>query len=288
MLKPLNDYDFIDIHYHARPDLYYRLYNAIECGKKYRDLNGAVVLKSHLGSTSAQATLAQESGYPVFASLVLNDIAGGLDYRIILSALCEYQPIIRTKLLVHFPTITGRSHESKLKRKLMHSDLEKYSLKGLTITKENSENELKKEVIDIIKMAKDYPIILSSGHANKKEVYMLIDACDQYGVKLLLNQPANPMTGLNAQELLKITDCPWVFIEQTYLTYLLGYQKEKDFFDVIQDLPKVIYSSDLGQSDKIDIMTWRENSNKLFEKLNLSNKKKESLWKTEALSLLMD
>jgi hypothetical protein len=286
MLKKLSDYKFIDIHYHASPDLYHRRWNAIKAGQHYAKLNGAVVLKSHLGSTAIQATLAQQAGYPVFASLVLNTIAGGLDYQVIIRALCEYQPVISANLLVHFPTITGRKHSSKLNRQLTQANLQSYVLKGLYITKEGSQFELKKEVIDIIKMAKDHPIVLSSGHANKEEVYALVDACDKHQVKLLLNQPANPLTGLNAEELLKITHCPWIWVEQTFLTYSLAYQDENDFTDVIQKVPRVIYSSDLGQTDQTDISEWREYSERKFEKLKLSDKKKENLWKTHALKLL--
>lgn len=286
MQKKISDYEFIDIHYHANPDLYHRRWNAIEAGHHYATLNGAVVLKSHLGSTSVQATLAQQAGYPVFASLVLNSIAGGLDYQVIIRALCEYQPVIPANLLVHFPTITGKKHSTKLNRQLTHAHLQPYALKGLQLTKENSPFELKKEVIDIIKMAKDHPIVLSSGHANKEEIYALIDACDQHQVKLLLNQPANPLTGLNVDELLKMTHCPWIWVEQTFLTYSLAYQDENDFIDVIQKVPRVIYSSDLGQTDQKDIAEWREYSKQLFEKLKLSYQKKETLWKTHALTLL--
>ncbi len=286
MLKKLSDYKFIDIHYHAEPDLYTRCLDALDAGKDYAKLEGAVVLKSHLGSTTVHATLAQKAGYPVFASLVLNSIAGGIDYRVIMQALAEYQPIIEAKLLVHFPTITGRKHNSTLNRKLTNPHLQAYSLKGLNLTKESSVFELKNEVVDIIKMSRDYPITLSSGHANKEEVYALVDACDKYQVKLLLNQPANPLTNLNADELLKITECPWIWVEQTFLTYILGYQDENDFTDVLQKVPRVIYSSDLGQTNQMDISGWRLHSQQKFEELTLSYERKEELWKTHALTLL--
>lgn len=286
MLKKLSEYKFIDIHYHAEPDLYARRFNALEAGKHYAALEGAVVLKSHLGSTAVHATLAQHAGYPVFASLVLNSIAGGIDYRVITHALSEYQPVIKAKLLVHFPTITGRKHNSQLNRQLINTNLQIHSLKGLNLIKEEGKFELKNEVLDIIRMSKDYPVILSSGHANKEEVYALIDACDKHQVKLLLNQPANPMTNLNAAELLKITDCPWLWIEQTFLTYVLGYQNENDFADVLQKVPRVIYSSDLGQTSQPDILDWRLRSQQKFTELKLTHDEKEKLWKKHALNLL--
>ncbi|TAK75003.1 MAG: hypothetical protein EPO11_06140, partial [Gammaproteobacteria bacterium] len=93
MVFSLDQADFIDIHYHANPDLYKRRYSAIEAGKLYQYQKGAVVLKSHLGATSIHASLAQQEGLPVFPSIVLNAISGGIHYRSVLQALCEYQPV---------------------------------------------------------------------------------------------------------------------------------------------------------------------------------------------------
>src|SRR3990167_10970232 len=106
MNKTLSDYDFIDVHYHANPDLYERRHHVIEVGKQYQCHNGAVVLKSHLGSTAAQASVAQSLGYPVLPSVVLNTIAGGLDYKVVIRSLLEYRPLIPSRLIVHLPTLT--------------------------------------------------------------------------------------------------------------------------------------------------------------------------------------
>lgn len=191
---------FIDIHYHAAPDLYIRRRNAIEAGRLYHSLRGAVVLKSHIGSTGIQATIAQEMGLPVFPSVVLNHINGGINYRVVIRALSEYQPLFSGKMIVDFPTITGRKLQSKLSRDLTHNTLKQYT--GQKETLFGSKQQLRKEVIDILKMARDYPIVLTSGLASREEVYRLIDACNQYNVpSLLLSQPSNPLTGLKFTEL---------------------------------------------------------------------------------------
>ena len=285
MRQVLKDYHFIDIHYHANPDLYSRRWSALDAGRRYQSLNGAVVLKSHLGATSVQASLAQREGLPVFPSLVLNYIAGGLDYRVIMRALSEYHPVIPSKLLVHFPTITGRPYRSVLQRKVVDERLSSYSQRAETMFDDNQ--CLRKEVIDILKMSADYPIVLSTGHASKEEVYALVDACNTYNVpQLLLNQPANPLTGLGAGDLLKLTQCETVWVEQTALTYLLGHQTKEDFKQVLKDVPRVIYSSDLGQTSQMDIDTWRLLSQDLFNEYELSIERQEELWRSNALRLL--
>ncbi len=284
-MNTFDDYKFIDIHYHATPDLYLRRWHALEAGQIYQDLHGAVVLKSHLGATSIQATLAQKMGFPVFASLVLNHIAGGINYQVILRSLSEYQPVVNSKMIVHFPTITGRTIQSKLARTLAHDDLSHHTLHSETLF--STEYQLRKEVIDILKMANDFPIVLSTGHASKEEVYSLVDACIQYNVPaLLLNQPANPLTGLNASALKELTKNEFIWVEQTALTYLLGHQDEADFSKVLTSVPRVIYSSDLGQTSQMDIKDWFDYSQQIFAKLQLSEQRHKDIVHTNPALLL--
>ncbi len=257
----------------------------MDAGRRYQALNGAVVLTSHLGATSVHATLAQMEGLPVFPSVVLNHIAGGIDYRVIMRALSEYQPVIRSKLLVHFPTITGRPYRSSLTRRLVSEQLSPFSQRAETLF--DSRQCLQKSVVDILKMSADFPIVLSTGHASKEEVYALVEACDMYNVpQLILNQPANPLTGLNADELLALTQCKRVWVEQTALTYLLGYQTTEDFKRVLDELPRVIYSSDLGQTSQMDIDAWRLASARYFKAFELSAQRQEDICRKNALMLL--
>ncbi|HAU1652836.1 TPA: hypothetical protein JBJ28_04440 [Legionella pneumophila] len=276
---------FIDIHYHATPDLYIRRRNAIEAGRLYHSLYGAVVLKSHIGSTGVQATIGQEMGLPVFPSVVLNHINGGINYRAIIRALSEYQPLFSGKMIVDFPTITGRKFQSKLSRKLTHDNLKQYTEQVETLF--GSKQQLRKEVIDILKMARDYPIVLTSGHASRDEIYRLIDACNQYDVpSLLLSQPSNPLTGLKFPELNELLKNEWLWVEQTALTFILGHQDKQDFSQVLTHLPRVIYSSDLGQPSQMDIPEWLHFSKRIFHELDLSEKRKEELLLSNAIALL--
>jgi len=284
-LNPINKYQFIDIHYHASPDLYDRRYHAIEAGTLYDSLNGAVVLKSHLGSTSVQATLANQLGLPVYPSVVLNAIAGGIHYKVITRALSEYQPTDAVKMIVHFPTITGRQFPSKLSRTLSQSSLSQYTQQGETLF--NDSFKLRKEVSDILKFSRDHPIILSTGHASKEEIYCLIDACIQYNVPaLLLNQPAHPLTNIHADELIQLSKNELIWTEQTALTYLLGHQDKKEFATVLTSIPRVIYSSDLGQTNQMDIGAWLDFSTHFFSEIGLSDQRQKELMQSNAAKLL--
>ncbi len=261
--------DFLDIHYHASPDLYQRRYSAFAAAKIYQQCNGAVILKSHLGSTVQAATLCQQEGLPVYPSVVLNKIAGGLNYKTILQALSESRQLNDFRLLVHLPTITETKHKSSLKRAFSNAFCEQYALEVEPIV---IDGKLRPELIDILKMSNDFPIVISTGHANKAEIMLLLEACVKLNVKrLMLNQPASPITGLKFEDLqILALEHEFLWIEQTALTYLLNYQSWDDFTAVLQHLPRVMYSSDLGQISQPDVYEWISTTKNWFEQIGLS------------------
>ncbi|MCA0402950.1 MAG: DUF6282 family protein [Proteobacteria bacterium] len=280
-------YDFIDIHYHASPDLYERLNDALSAAKQYTEQKGIVVLRSHLGSTSVQATLAQQQGLAALPSLILNSIAGGIHYRTIMQALAEFKPtLLHGHMIVDFPTITGRTYPSKLQRQIVYPSLAKYCFQAETLF--NDHYRLRQEVIDIIKMANDYPILLSTGHALKEEIYSIIEIADKYQLRaLLINQPSHPLTNLKVKELTELaTNYSFIYVEETTLTYLLGHQSKENLSEALKTIPKLIYSSDLGQPKQMSIADWYSFSKNLLENLQLPIKRQQDICLNNAMELL--
>ncbi|WP_256252055.1 DUF6282 family protein [Streptomyces sp. yr375] len=254
---------FIDVHYHVGPDAYVRRHTAASAGARYAQLGGWVVLKNHLGSTAAQAWEARQQGRPVSGSIVLNDIAGGLDPRVVRQAVVQHGEDSGLRLVVHLPTVTGRAHTSRLARTPAHPLLARDGLRPLTVTEEGG--PLRPEVRELLHMARDLPIVISTGHADGREVRLLVEEAVRLDVpRLMLNQPANPLTGLTCSDLLDIAQAEQVYTEQTALTYLLDYQDEADFSAVLARVPRVVYSSDLGQTSQMDIGSWVASSQTWF------------------------
>lgn len=277
--------EFIDIHYHSNPDLYIRRHSAIDAGKEYKKLNGLVMLHSHLSSTAEIAVLGQELGLPLLGAVVLNSINGGIDKKFVLANLAKYQLASQYRLLVSFPTIITTKHVSKLSRSLMHE-----YLKDIAFIPENLSlnGELRTESLEILELSKTYPVAISTGHASKEEVYLIAEASKKHGLKnVLITQPANPATGFNAEELIELAEnYPDLYIEQTALTYLLGYQSWEDFTLVMQEVPNLIYSSDLGQTSQMDIEEWLTTSHEWFDKMKLSSERIKDITKNNPLKLL--
>ncbi|MBF8781976.1 hypothetical protein IV505_19930 [Pseudomonas fulva] len=274
---------FIDVHYHAGPDAFVRRHGALQAARLYAKEDGWVVLKNHLGCTAAQAWEARREGLPVSGSVVLNEIAGGIDHRVVQRSLCCHGDS-PARLIVHLPTVTGRSHRSALRRELGHALLRDHPVRPLTVSRDG---RLGSATLDILRMARDHPIVVSTGHANAEEVRLLVDAAVRLDVpRLMLNQPASPLTGLDAKALMELAALPNVYTEQTALTYLLGYQGWEDFSQVLGQVPGVIYSSDLGQPSQPDVSRWWRESQAWFARMGLDAARQERVCRGRALEML--
>jgi hypothetical protein len=262
--------DFLDVHYHASPDAYKRRFNAIEAGTAYQALRGGVLLKNHLGCTGAVAATAQGMGLPVFGSVALNSIAGGLDVRAIEQSLCFYTGNPHCgRLVVDLPTVVETAHRSKLKRVYANDAVERFAQRPCQLGIE--QQPLFSGIDDILDFCKEEDVVLTTGHATRAQVEGLVELCAKKGgVRLLLNQPANPMTKMDAAALKALGEHDWLYVEQTALTYLLGYQSLEDFEEVLGSVANVVYSSDLGQLDKPLPDEWLRQSQAWFEGARLS------------------
>jgi hypothetical protein len=69
--------------------------------------------------------------------------------------------------------------------------------------------------------ARDLPVVISPGHADAHEVRLLVDEAVRLDLpRLMLNQPASPMTGLTCKALMGGAAAEHVWTEQTALTRL--------------------------------------------------------------------
>ncbi|MFA3876212.1 DUF6282 family protein [Streptomyces sp. MMCC 100] len=275
---------FIDVHYHSGPDAYVRRRTATSAGAGYAAHGGWVVLKNHLGSTAAQAWEARQHGLPVSGSIVLNDLAGGFDPRAVEQAVIQHGEDSGLRLVVHLPTVTGRGHRSRLARTPSHPLLAD-GLRPLTVTDDGG--TLRPDVRELLRAARDLPVVVSTGHADGHEVRLLIEEAVRLDLpRLMLNQPANPMTGLTCKDLADLVGAEQVFTEQTALTHLLGYQPWPDLADVLTLLPRVVYSSDLGQPSQPDIAPWLAQSAQWFEQAGLTPQRVQEVTRDTPLAML--
>lgn len=141
--------------------------------------------------------------------------------------------------------------------------------------------------VSALHFARHHDIVLSSGHTTKDQTLRLIEAVERVGgCRLMLNQPANPITGFSATELRAPGEYDWLYVEQCALTLYLGYQTPQDMYDVLTQVNNVVYSSDLGQPGQPDIGEWLEDSRRWFLAAGLSAERIDTVTRLNPLRML--
>jgi hypothetical protein len=143
-----------------------RRQDALELAQSARALGmRGLVLKAREYNTVPMAVLASRlvPEVQVFGSVTLDNEVGGLNPAGALSAARMGAKII------WMPTITALNSKAKTEK---HNN---YSLPGLGITLLDVKGQLKPEVREIFQIAKEFNIVLASGHSSPKETFALAE-----------------------------------------------------------------------------------------------------------------
>ena len=155
------------MHVHFSPDsLIVRRQDALELAQSARALGmRGLVLKAREYNTVPMAVLASRlvPEVQVFGSVTLDNEVGGLNPAGALSAARMGAKII------WMPTITALNSKAKTEK---HNN---YSLPGQGITLLDVKGQLKPEVKEILQIAKEFNIVLASGHSSPKETFALAE-----------------------------------------------------------------------------------------------------------------
>jgi hypothetical protein len=261
---------FVDVHHHAGPDLYRRAMTSRQAGRRYAEVGGWVVVKSHLGSTAAQAWEARQDGLPVSGTLVLNELTGGVHPRVVEQSVYQHGPESPARLMVHLPTLRSPAHPSRLPRQSFHPLLDVDRWRGVPVTQDDG--RLRPEVVEVIRAARDLPVVLATGHCTRDETLRIVEQATRLGLsRLLLTHATHPMSGLTVADLADLARTEAVYVEVTALTRLLGHHDGTQFRAVITAHPRVVYSSDLGQPGQPDVPAWLDISRNWFAEAGIGD-----------------
>lgn len=155
----------VEVHVHSYPDIRERKQDDLNLVKDacQAGMRG-ILLKSHIFSTCERAYLLNRifSNIHVMGSLVLNETIGGFNPKAVEAAIKmgAYQ--------IWMPTLSAANHAYHLK-----NDGSLSILNG---------NNLKPEVIEILKQIAEANIVLATGHLSPEEVDRLVDEALSHGV----------------------------------------------------------------------------------------------------------
>lgn len=180
----------VDVHVHAKPDLYPRSYSDLELLEAGIRVGArAIVVKWHYGSTAARALLCNEMCkrlYPnsetvLYGSVVLNKSVGGIN-----PAAVEIALKLGAKI-VWMPT-TDSENERKLR-----------GMQDGIVCVENG--KVIHKVQEILKMIHEYDAVLATGHLTAQESRILIEAAKDLGIhKILVDHPEYWVTHMEIEE----------------------------------------------------------------------------------------
>jgi hypothetical protein len=284
MLEPAGR-TVVDVHYHAGPDLYRRRLTSTGAGRAYAEADGWVVLKSHLTSTAARAWEAREEGLPVSGAVVLNELAGGVHPRVVEQAVYAHGPDSPARLVVHLPTLTGPAHASALQRSPFHPLLD--VTRWRTGQALDADGRLRPDVCEVLRAARDLPIVMATGHSDREAALRLVDEAVRLDVpRLLLTHATHPMSGFTPDDLISLSTAPGVYVEITALTLLLGHRDAVHLGQVVRAHPRVVFSSDLGQPGQPGVREWLDRSEQWFRAAHLTSREATAITRTNPANLL--
>lgn len=176
----------VDMHCHFAPDAHLeRSVDCLEAASEARALGmAAIVLKSHDYQTAALAYAVEKAtpGIRVFGGIALDPPVGGINPHAV-EVMCR----IGGKV-VWMPTLSSEN------------DHRKYGLPtpGLSILDGDFHRapRVKPEVREILALAKEFDVVIESGHVSFTEILALLDAAADAGVdKVVVTHAMEPLAG---------------------------------------------------------------------------------------------
>jgi len=164
-----------DMHVHFEPEAWMtRRYDAIETALHAREMGlGGFVLKNRTYCTQAVALLVRRlvPDIQVFGSLTLDGEVGGLNYRAVRAA-------AETGTKVLWLPVFYAANSMPVVQRLFNLDLG-----GDAISVVDEAGRLVPEMDGILKVVKDYDMVLCTGHISPREVNAVADRCIGMGIR---------------------------------------------------------------------------------------------------------
>lgn len=233
--------DSIDMHIHPGPDPNAErpIDSAQVAALAEKAGMKAVVLKSFSYNTASDAAIIQKNMTPnlhVFGGVVIGyTTTGGLQYA---ARTIESSAKIGCKV-VWFPAMDAEWCQAYLG----------HPGAGISILKEDG--TLKDEVYDILKVVKQYNMVVCSGHMSYEESTKMFDAAIELGIeKMVATHPLAELSRFTLEQIQELA-AKGVYIEHVYGTTMprLGNLDPSDYVDCVKlvGADKTIMGTDLAQ-----------------------------------------
>ena len=231
----------IDMHAHGYPQFTLNMpgrQNNYEWAKAAANAGMAgIVMKSHIWPTVGEAHILGEMqlGVNVYGSITLNYPVGGLDPLAVQIAAESGAKVVFMPTWCSKNDISkGAHYVDRMRPYLTVVDEVMKDKPGLTVLCEDG--ELNAETQAIIKLCKEYDLVLASGHLSIEESLKLCSAAASDGVKFVLTHPLNsPLIAASLDQMKQVADMGG-FIENVFIGCMPMHEgiKPKRIVEVIE------------------------------------------------------
>ncbi len=232
----------IDMHIHSAPDIRQRKLDdlqlmeaAVERGVR------AIVIKSHMVPTADRATLVNkirqekypDSDFQMFGSLVMNLPVGDINPWAV-----EASIKLGAKE-IFLPTMTAENHCRKENKEHFVSVVK--------------DGKIVEPLKDVFQLVKDYDVALGTGHISPSEIFTVVEAARNAGVKkIIVTHPEFHIVGMSLEEEKRIVKDYDVLLEKVYAQPIGGGVYKKNLPDNVAHMKEIgcehfIVSTDGGQ-----------------------------------------
>lgn len=233
-----------DMHVHTAPDLRPRAYTDFELMEAGIRVGArAIVLKSHHGTTMNRAFLCNEhnrilhhgdNNFTMYGSITLNDAVGGLN------PVAAETAVKMGAKVIWLPTTGAANHHRA------------YGKEG-GIECLGSDGNVIPAIEAIISLAKQYDVVLGTGHISEQEIFKVVERARDMGLrKIVVTHPEFWVVGLSHEEQLRLVKDYDVILERCYAQPLGTWEKKKyqsNLEDNLQIIKKVGYHNVMVDTD---------------------------------------
>ena len=253
--------EVIDLHCHAGPCLFEKLFDETEIAQQMRQVGyRGVLFKQHLlGANRIPFVRKAVPDLEIYGGITLNQFGKSLNPSAVKGAIAFGSKEVKV------PNMHSAFHIKMMGAPTYHNIVREahktVEVKGITIF--DREGKILPEVFTILDLIADADIMLSTGHLSPGESLALIEAAMSAGVKKVVVTHANwggeglfpplfPPDGIPVEEQIKMADAG-AFIEQSYVPGSVTSKQQETTANNIRKVgvSRCIMSTDAGTGKKI-------------------------------------
>ena len=231
----------VDMHVHTNPHLRLRAYDDFQlCDAAVRVGARAIVIKTHLGNTTARAIMANrynqivhgDNDFTMFGSVTLNRCVGGINPAAVENALKLGAKV------VWLPTQSARRHLKMMKQP---------TDKAVDVVRDG---KVVPELLDVFRLIKDHDAVLGTAHVSPEDAFTVVEAARDAGVKkVVITHPEWWIVGMSVEDQIRLVKDYDVILERCFAQNMGGGKYKSNLPDNLEIIRTVGYKNVMTDTD---------------------------------------